>query len=161
MSYYPDIKGNPEFPAVEREVLQYWNSEKIFEESVHSRPESKSFVFYDGPPFANGLPHYGHLLTGFIKDTVARYKTMRGFRVARRFGWDCHGLPVEMLAEKELGISGKANIESFGVEKFNEHCRSCVSRFTQQWREYVGRQARWVDFDNGYTTMDKDFMESV
>ncbi|MGN7661728.1 MAG: isoleucine--tRNA ligase [Anaplasma sp.] len=161
MSYYPGVKGNPVFPDVEREVLQYWNSEKIFEESVYSRPQSQSFVFYDGPPFANGLPHYGHLLTGFIKDTVARYKTMRGFRVERRFGWDCHGLPVEMLAEKELGISGKANIKGFGIDKFNEHCRSCVSRFTQQWREYVGRQARWVDFDNGYTTMDKDFMESV
>ncbi|ASI47712.1 isoleucine--tRNA ligase [Anaplasma ovis str. Haibei] len=161
MNYYPEVKGNPEFSVIEKEILQYWNGEKIFEESVNTRSKDKSFVFYDGPPFANGLPHYGHLLTGFIKDAVARYKTMRGFRVERKFGWDCHGLPAEMLAEKELGVSGKTNIESFGIGKFNDYCRSSIMRFTQQWREYVERQARWVDFENGYRTMDKNFMESV
>ncbi|KAA8472355.1 isoleucine--tRNA ligase [Anaplasma marginale] len=161
MNYYPEVKGNPEFSAIEKEILQYWNSEKIFEESVNTRSRDRSFVFYDGPPFANGLPHYGHLLTGFIKDAVARYKTMRGFRVERKFGWDCHGLPAEMLAEKELGVSGKVSIESFGIDKFNDYCRSSIMRFTQQWKEYVERQGRWVDFENGYRTMDKSFMESV
>lgn len=161
MKRYPDVSGSPAFPDIEKDVLRYWNSREIFEKSVKNRPDDKCYVFYDGPPFANGLPHYGHLLTGFIKDVVARYKTMRGYKVERRFGWDCHGLPVEMLSEKELKVSGRANIESFGVEKFNDHCRSSIMRFTQQWQDYVTRQARWVDFKNGYKTMDRDFMESV
>ena len=161
MKCYPTVSGNPDFPTVEREILEYWDSNEIFKKSVSTRPESNRFTFYDGPPFANGLPHYGHLLTGFIKDTVARYKTMRGLRVERRFGWDCHGLPVEMLAEKELGVSGRTNIEKFGIDKFNEYCRNSVLRFSQQWQDYVRRQGRWVDFENGYKTMEKSFMESV
>ncbi|KAJ6644823.1 Isoleucine--tRNA ligase [Pseudolycoriella hygida] len=123
--------------------------------------KSNEFVFYDGPPFANGLPHYGHLLTGFIKDVYARYQTSLGKRVERRFGWDCHGLPAEMQAEQELGISGRAAIINFGIEKFNQHCRSSVMKYAGQWQEYVTRQARWVDFVNSYKTMDKDFMESI
>ncbi|ABD44443.1 isoleucyl-tRNA ligase [Anaplasma phagocytophilum str. HGE1] len=161
VKYYPKVSGNPEFASIERDILEYWDKNKIFEKSVENKPKTRRFVFYDGPPFANGLPHYGHLLTGFIKDAVARYKSMRGFRVDRRFGWDCHGLPVEMLSEKELNVSGRTKIEEFGIEKFNANCRNSIMRFTQKWKEYVTRQARWVDFDNGYKTMDKDFMESV
>ncbi|MFV9838883.1 MAG: isoleucine--tRNA ligase [Aaplasma endosymbiont of Hyalomma asiaticum] len=161
MKCYPSVSGSPEFSALEHEILRYWDKEKIFEKSVNQRAGDRCFVFYDGPPFANGLPHYGHLLTGFIKDVVARYKTMRGYRVERRFGWDCHGLPVEMLSEKELGVSGRENIEAFGIARFNEHCKNSIMRFTQQWKDYVTRQARWVDFDNSYKTMDKSFMESV
>ncbi|WP_341755887.1 isoleucine--tRNA ligase [Candidatus Tisiphia endosymbiont of Ptychoptera albimana] len=126
-----------------------------------SNGQNNEFVFYDGPPFANGLPHYGHLLTGFIKDVYARYQTSKGKRVERRFGWDCHGLPAEMQAEKELGISGRTAIINFGIDKFNEHCRSSVMKYADQWQEYVNRQARWVDFNNSYKTMDKAFMESV
>jgi isoleucyl-tRNA synthetase len=121
----------------------------------------KEFIFYDGPPFANGLPHYGHLLTGFIKDTYARYQTTIGKKVERRFGWDCHGLPAEMGAEKELGISGRIAIMDFGIDKFNDTCRKSVMKYTSEWETYVTRQARWVDFENGYKTMDKNFMESV
>jgi isoleucyl-tRNA synthetase len=128
---------------------------------VEFRKISNEFVFYDGPPFANGLPHYGHLLTGFIKDVYARYQTSKGKRVERRFGWDCHGLPAEMQVEKELNISGRTAIINFGIDKFNEHCRSSVMKYANQWQEYVNRQARWVDFINSYKTMDKAFMESV
>ncbi len=119
------------------------------------------FVFYDGPPFANGLPHYGHLLTGYVKDAVPRYQTMRGHRVERRFGWDCHGLPAEVQAEKELGIAGHPEITAFGIDRFNDACRTSVLRYTQEWQRYVTRQARWVDFDNDYKTLDLDYMESV
>jgi isoleucyl-tRNA synthetase len=122
---------------------------------------NNEFVFYDGPPFANGLPHYGHLLTGYVKDTFARYQTMKGKRVERRFGWDCHGLPAEMGAEKELKISGRKAIEDFGIDKFNEHCRSSVMKYSGEWEAYVNRQARWVDFAGDYKTMDTNFMESV
>ena len=122
---------------------------------------NNEYIFYDGPPFANGLPHYGHLLTGYVKDSFARYQTMRGKRVERRFGWDCHGLPAEMGAEKELKISGRKAIEAFGIDKFNEHCRSSVMKYSGDWETYVDRQARWVDFEGDYKTMDTDFMESV
>jgi len=158
--FYPDVNPNPDFPAVEREILANWQADDTFEKSVE-KPADGEFVFYDGPPFANGLPHYGHLLTGFVKDTFARYQTMQGKRVERRFGWDCHGLPAEMGSEKELGISGRQAIQAFGIDKFNEHCRTSVMKYTADWREYVTRQARWVDFDNDYKTMDKNFMESV
>ncbi|AHI00459.1 isoleucine--tRNA ligase [Kutzneria albida] len=160
-----DVPAQPSFPALEREALDYWSADGTFEASVTNRDAGENganeFVFYDGPPFANGLPHYGHLLTGYAKDVVPRYQTMRGKRVERRFGWDCHGLPAEVRAEKELGISSKAEIEQLGVEKFNEVCRTSVLRYTSEWREYVTRQARWVDFDNDYKTLDLDYMESV
>jgi isoleucyl-tRNA synthetase len=162
---YPAVPSQPDFPAIERAILSRWQREGLFAESVRFRPAGDAgrneYVFYDGPPFANGLPHYGHLLTGFVKDVVPRYWTMRGKRVERRFGWDCHGLPAEMEAEKQLGISGRRAITDFGIAKFNEACRTSVMRYTGQWRRYVTRQARWVDFDNDYKTMDLSYMESV
>lgn len=163
---YPKIESSVNFPSVEKSVLEYWQKNKIFERSVDERDaeidgKNNEFIFYDGPPFANGLPHYGHLLTGFIKDAYARYQTTRGKKVERRFGWDCHGLPAEMGAEKELGISGRIAINEFGIDKFNDHCRSSVMKYSDNWEEYVTRQARWVDFKNSYKTMDKNFMESV
>ena len=149
------------FPKMEEEILEFWREENIFQKSIDQRPESKAFSFYDGPPFATGLPHYGHLLAGTIKDVIPRYKTMRGFRVERRFGWDTHGLPVEYEVEQALELNGHHEIETFGVENFNEECRSIVLRYTREWRETVERMARWVDFENDYKTMDVDFMESV
>jgi len=140
-------------------LLEAISTESLIDNRIADK--QSEFIFYDGPPFANGLPHYGHLLTGFIKDVYARYQTTKGKKVERRFGWDCHGLPAEMQAEKELGISGRAAITKFGIEKFNDHCRSSVMKYASDWQEYVNRQARWVDFDNSYKTMDKDFMESV
>ncbi len=164
--HYPDVDPNPDFPKLEEKVLASWQKEGLFRESVKRRParvssKNNEFIFYDGPPFANGLPHYGHLLTGFVKDLVARYQTMKGHRVERRFGWDCHGLPAEMGAEKELDISGRHAIQKFGIDKFNEHCRTSVMKFRNEWEYYVTRQARWVDFEGDYKTMDKGFMESV
>src|SRR5690606_28489836 len=120
-----------------------------------------AFVFYDGPPFATGLPHYGHILPGTIKDIVPRYQTMLGYAVERRFGWDCHGLPIESLVENELGVHGKAEIEAYGIDKFNAACRAGVLRFTKEWQTTVRRMARWVDFENDYKTMDPSFMETV
>jgi isoleucyl-tRNA synthetase len=160
--YYPNVQSNVNFPEVEEGILKYWQEHNIFQQSVDNRPSTGGeFIFYDGPPFANGLPHYGHLLTGFIKDVYARYQTSNGKRVERRFGWDCHGLPAEMQAEKELGVSGRNAIINFGIDKFNQHCKSSVMKYAGEWQEYVNRQARWVDFTNSYKTMDKDFMESV
>ena len=132
-----------------------------FRRSVESRAADNEFVFYDGPPFANGLPHYGHLFTGYVKDVVPRYRTMRGQRVERRFGWDCHGLPAETEAEKELGVSGRGPITEYGIDRFNDYCRTSVLRYTKEWERYVTRQARWVDFANDYKTMDLSYMESV
>ncbi|MEY4162600.1 MAG: isoleucyl-tRNA synthetase [Actinomycetota bacterium] len=162
---YPQVDPQPNFPAIEEAVLARWAADSTFERSVAARPAgtggANEFVFYDGPPFANGLPHYGHLLTGFVKDAVPRYQTMRGRRVERRFGWDCHGLPAEVEAEKELGISGHPGITEYGIDRFNAACRTSVLRYTDEWRRYVTRQARWVDFDNDYKTLDAPYMESV
>ncbi|MFY9342818.1 MAG: isoleucine--tRNA ligase [Planctomycetota bacterium] len=159
---YPEVPPQADFPAIEQEVLARWQQQGTFQRSVAQRAAGPNeYVFYDGPPFANGLPHYGHLLTGFVKDVVPRYQTMRGRRVERRFGWDCHGLPAEMEAEKELGLSGAAAVQSIGLEKYNDACRKSVQRYTQEWRSYVTRQARWVDFDRDYKTMDLSYMESV
>ncbi|MGC0364459.1 isoleucyl-tRNA synthetase [Rhodococcus sp. 27YEA15] len=149
------------FPELEQKVLEQWADDDTFRASIANREDSEEFVFYDGPPFANGLPHYGHLLTGYVKDLVPRFQTMRGRKVDRRFGWDCHGLPAELEAEKQLGIKDKAEIEVMGLATFNEYCKSSVLKYTDEWREYVTRQARWVDFDNDYKTLDVDFMESV
>ncbi len=151
----------PDFPALERDVLAYWASDDTFRASVALRDGAPEYVFYDGPPFANGLPHYGHLLTGYVKDIVPRYRTMRGYKVERRFGWDTHGLPAELEVQRQLGITDKAQIEQLGIEKFNQACRDSVLRYTNEWRAYVTRQARWVDFDNDYKTLDLPFMESV
>lgn len=158
---YPSVEPQPSFPQVERDILAFWDADRTFEASIAARADADEYVFYDGPPFANGLPHYGHLLTGFVKDAVPRYRTMRGQKVDRRFGWDCHGLPAEVVAEKELGISGHPAIAAFGIDKFNDACRTSVLRFTDDWHRYVTRQARWVDFDNDYKTLDLSYMESV
>ena len=158
---YPHVDPQPKFPLLEAEILDYWQRDGTFVASVEARRDADEFVFYDGPPFANGLPHYGHLLTGFVKDAIPRYRTMRGQRVERRFGWDCHGLPAEVVAERELGISGHPEINAYGIDRFNDYCRTSVMQFTDDWRRYVTRQARWVDFDNDYKTLDLSYMESV
>ena len=196
-SHYPEVNQNLDFAKMEEEILRFWQAEKIFEKSVeirnfsadldednvspvkepcalkdhvgcrHSHEEKSEFVFYDGPPFANGLPHYGHLLTGFIKDLVARYQTMKGKKVERKFGWDTHGLPVEMETEKELTakegrpISGQIAIQEYGIEKFNAACQASVMKYADDWENYVTRQGRFVDFKNSYKTMDVNYMESV
>ncbi len=196
-SHYPEANQNLDFAKMEEEILRFWQAEKIFEKSVeirnfseeldednvspvlepcalknhtncrHPKEEKSEFVFYDGPPFANGLPHYGHLLTGFIKDLVARYQTMKGKKVERKFGWDTHGLPVEMETEKELtalegrNISGQIAIQEYGIEKFNNACRKSVMKYADDWENYVTRQGRFVDFQNSYKTMDLSYMESV
>ncbi len=159
------VPSSPRFPQIEAGVLRYWEQDDTFAASVENRsagPDgANEFVFYDGPPFANGLPHYGHLLTGYVKDVVPRYQTMRGRRVERRFGWDTHGLPAELEAERELGIKGRGEVLELGIDVFNDACRSSVLRYTREWEEYVARQARWVDFGNAYRTLDLPYMESV
>lgn len=159
------VPSSVNFPKVEELVLKYWDEDGTFQASIDARDAgedgSNEFVFYDGPPFANGLPHYGHLLTGYVKDLVARYQTQRGHRVERRFGWDTHGLPAELEAMKQLGMTDKAQIEAMGIDKFNDACRSSVMKYAGEWQEYVTRQARWVDFDNDYKTLNVEYMESV
>ncbi|AEK36527.1 isoleucine--tRNA ligase [Corynebacterium variabile] len=153
--------GTSSFPLMEQNVLSYWAEDDTFRESLRNREGAEEYIFYDGPPFANGLPHYGHLLTGYVKDIVPRYKTMRGYKVPRVFGWDTHGLPAELEAEKQLGIKDKGEIEEMGLAAFNDYCAKSVLRYAGEWKDYVTRQARWVDFDNGYKTMDLSYMESV
>ena len=160
-SRYPTVPAQPRYPSLEEQILAFWQEDRTFEDSVELHGPETEYVFYDGPPFANGLPHYGHLLTGFVKDAVPRFKTMRGRRVERRFGWDCHGLPAEMAAEKELGLSGRQAVIAYGLDGFNAYCGQIVQRTTDAWERYVTRQARWVDFENVYKTMDLSFMESV
>ncbi len=159
------VPSSPRFPEIEERVLAYWAEDDTFRASVEQRDPGvdgeNEFVFYDGPPFANGLPHYGHLLTGYVKDIVPRYETMRGKRVERRFGWDTHGLPAELEAMRLNGIKTTDEIVEMGIDKFNDACRASVLKYTGEWRDYVTRQARWVDFDNDYKTMNPEFMESV
>ena len=159
------VPASPDLPALEKDVLAFWEEDGTFQASIDAREAgehgSNEYVFYDGPPFANGLPHYGHLLTGYAKDVVPRYQTMRGHRVERRFGWDTHGLPAELEAQRLLGITDTSQIEEMGLAAFNQACRESVLRYTGEWREYVTRQARWVDFDHDYKTLDVTFMESV
>ncbi|AXB43921.1 isoleucine--tRNA ligase [Amycolatopsis albispora] len=159
------VPSQPSFPALEKDVLAYWEADRTFQATVDARDPgvngANEYVFYDGPPFANGLPHYGHLLTGYVKDIVPRFETMRGKHVERRFGWDTHGLPAELEAERQLGITDKSQIDEMGIAAFNDACRESVLRYTGEWREYVTRQARWVDFENDYKTLDATFMESV
>ncbi len=162
---YPKVDPQPDFPEIERGVLDRWKNENTFERSIEQRELGEAgkneFIFYDGPPFANGLPHYGHLITSYIKDIVPRYQTLRGRRVERRWGWDCHGLPAEMEAEKELNVSGRSAIMEFGIERFNQHCRTSVMKYTEEWERYVERAARWVDMENDYKTLDLPYMESL
>lgn len=157
---FPTLSSPVSLPEIEREILDFWAADKTFEASVEQRPDDNHFVFYDGPPFANGLPHYGHLLTGFVKDVIPRYQTMKGKRVERRFGWDTHGLPAELAAEKEIGVSGRKAVLDLGIDKFNDACRTAVLRYTKDWEDYVRRSARWVDTENAYKTLDLSFMES-
>ncbi|HWM33511.1 MAG TPA: isoleucine--tRNA ligase [Pseudolysinimonas sp.] len=158
---YPQIPASPDFPEIERGILAFWKKDDTFRASVEQRDGREEWVFYDGPPFANGLPHYGHLLTGYAKDLFPRYQTMRGKQVVRRFGWDTHGLPAELEAMRQLGITQKHEIEDMGIGAFNAKARESVLHYTKEWEDYVTRQARWVDFDNDYKTLDITFMESV
>ena len=158
---FPRVTADVDFPVLDERILRFWDSIDAFAHSVEMRPEDTEYTFYDGPPFATGSPHYGHILQGVVKDIVPRYWTMRGHRVERRFGWDTHGLPVEMEVEKQLGVSGPREIEDLGVDVFNEACRSMVNHTTEDWYDITRRIGRWVDFDDDYKTMDVDFMESV
>ena len=151
-----EVPPSPSFPSIEKDVLAYWKADGTFQASIDNRDDAEEFVFYDGPPFANGLPHYGHLLTGYAKDVVPRFETMRGKKVERRFGWDTHGLPAELEAERILGITDKSQIEEMGIAAFNKACKDSVLKYTKEWEEYVTRQARWVDFENDYKTLDVD-----
>lgn len=159
------VSASVKFPEIEERILKYWDQDGTFQASIDQRDAgqdgSNEFVFYDGPPFANGLPHYGHLLTGYAKDLVGRYQTQRGRRVERRFGWDTHGLPAELEAMKQLGMTDKTQIEAMGIDKFNDACRASVMKYADEWKSYVTRQARWVDFENDYKTLNVEYMESV
>ena len=158
---YKPVDPKVSFPKMEEDIVRSWEAGRIFQKSISQREGKDDFVFYDGPPFATGLPHFGHFVPGTIKDIIPRYKAMRGFKVERRFGWDCHGLPVENLIEKELGLDSKTDIERYGVANFNEACRASVLRYVKEWRQIMTRAGRWVDFDDDYKTMDPDYMESI
>ncbi|MBO7421437.1 MAG: class I tRNA ligase family protein, partial [Spirochaetaceae bacterium] len=158
---YESVDPKVNFPEQEEKVLKFWEKNDIFKKSISQREGAPEYVFYDGPPFATGLPHFGHFLPSTIKDIIPRYQTMKGKKVERRFGWDCHGLPVENLIEKELGLNSKTDIEKYGVDKFNEACRSSVLRYTKEWQETITRLGRWVDFEHDYKTMNPDYMESI
>ncbi len=161
MSAFTPVSSQVSFPEEERRMLDLWAERRVFERSVEDRPEDARYVFYDGPPFATGLPHYGHLVASTLKDIMPRYWTMRGHRVERRFGWDTHGLPIEMEMEKQLGLSGPTSVKAYGVAEFNEACRANVLKYTAEWERVITRLGRWVDFENDYKTMDASFMESV
>lgn len=158
---FKKVESNKKFPEMEKEVLNFWEENRTFERSLENRKGSKEYTFYDGPPFATGTPHYGHIVANVMKDVVPRYWTMRGYYVERKWGWDCHGLPIENIVEKEMGSKKKKDIEEMGVEKFNELCRSKVLTYVDEWEKVVGRLGRWADMKNAYRTMDKDYMESV
>lgn len=158
---FKKVESQVSFPKLEEEILKFWETAKIFQKSIDQRPADKLYSFYDGPPFATGTPHYGHIVASAIKDTVPRYFTMKGYRVERKWGWDCHGLPIENIAEKALGITHKKQIEELGVAKFNETCRSKVLEYVEEWKKVIGRFGRWADMEHPYATMDRDFMESV
>lgn len=155
------VAPSPRFPQIEREVLDFWETDQTFRASIEQREGNDEWVFYDGPPFANGLPHYGHLLTGYAKDVFPRFQTMIGKKVDRVFGWDTHGLPAELEAMKQLGITEKSQIEEMGIDVFNAKAKDSVLKYTHEWQDYVTRQARWVDFERGYKTLDLGYMESV
>ncbi|HOS32623.1 MAG TPA: isoleucine--tRNA ligase [Spirochaetota bacterium] len=158
---FKDVDKQVNFSKLEEEVLKTWKKNRYFEKSLEKTRNNEQYVFYDGPPFATGLPHYGHILPGTIKDIVPRYQTMKGKYVERRWGWDCHGLPVENLIEKDLNLNSKKEILEYGIDKFNEACRASVLRYTNEWEKTIDRMGRWVDFKNSYRTMDLDYMESI
>jgi isoleucyl-tRNA synthetase len=155
-----DQQDISDYSQREEEILAFWNKEGVFEQSVQREAPHGDFTFYDGPPFATGLPHYGHLLQSAVKDAVPRYKTMRGYRVARQWGWDCHGLPIENIVEKELGTKSKKDIEAMGVKKFNDLCREKIFEYAKEWERIIPRFGRWADMTNAYKTMDTPYMES-
>lgn len=158
---YDPVDPKVDFPGEEKKILAFWENKNIFKKSIQNRENAPEYVFYDGPPFATGLPHFGHFVPSTIKDIVPRYQTMKGRKVERRFGWDCHGLPVENLIEKELGLNSKTDIEKYGIAKFNEACRASVLRYVNEWQQTITRLGRWVDFSHDYKTMDPDYMESI
>ena len=158
---YKPVDPKADFPKQEEEILKYWKENDTFKKSVDQREGCEEYVFFDGPPFATGLPHFGHFIPSTIKDIIPRYQTMKGKKVERRFGWDCHGLPVENLIEKELGINSKHEIEELGIDKFNDKCKASVLKYTSEWRTTITRMGRWVDFDHDYKTMNPDYMESI
>ncbi|WP_294431110.1 class I tRNA ligase family protein, partial [uncultured Treponema sp.] len=158
---YKSVDAKVNFPKQEEEILEFWKKNDTFKKSLAQREGAEDFTFYDGPPFATGLPHFGHFIPSTIKDIIPRYQTMKGKKVERRFGWDCHGLPVENLIEKELKINSKHEIEEYGIANFNDKCRASVLKYTSEWRKTITRMGRWVDFDNDYKTMNPDFMESI
>jgi len=160
VSTFDNVSDKVSFSAEEEKILAYWREIDAFQESLRQSAGRKPYVFYDGPPFATGLPHYGHILAGTIKDVVTRYAHQRGFYVERRFGWDCHGLPVEHEIDKAYNIKGRDDVMKMGIDKYNEECRSIVQRYVKEWREVVERFGRWVDFDNDYKTMQPSFMET-
>ncbi|MEC7184162.1 MAG: class I tRNA ligase family protein, partial [Bdellovibrionota bacterium] len=149
------------FVETEKNILRYWEKEKAFEKSLELTKDKKPYIFYDGPPFATGLPHHGHLVASTIKDIIPRYFTMKGFYIERRFGWDCHGLPIEYEIDKKMGMSAQDTIKKIGIKVYNDECRGIVQRFSKEWETTIKRIGRWVDFENDYKTMDPDFMESV
>src|SRR5688572_19610117 len=156
-----EVSNSVDFASLELEVLARWQRERTFEQSLAQRAGARRYVFYDGPPFATGTPHYGHVLTSYMKDVVPRYQTMRGYHVPRRWGWDCHGLPVELEVEKELGLPSPAAADPAQVAAFNAACRGLVLRYTGEWEGVMTRLGRWVDFAGAYRTMDPDYTESV
>ena len=158
---YKQVDPKVSFPKLEEEILALWEKNDIFKKSIARREGAEEYVFYDGPPFATGMPHFGHFVPSTIKDIIPRYQTMRGKKVERRFGWDCHGLPVENLIERKLGLNSKTDIERYGVAAFNEACRAAVLRYVREWREVITRLGRWVDFDHDYKTMERDYMETI
>ena len=158
---YKSVDPRVSFPKLEEEILAFWDKNQIFRKSIAQREGNEEFVFYDGPPFATGLPHFGHFIPSTIKDIIPRYQAMKGKKVERRFGWDCHGLPIENIIEKELGLNSKTDIERYGVAEFNEACRAAVLRYVKEWRQTITRLGRWVDFDNDYKTMEPDYMETI
>ena len=156
-----ETKAKSQFPAMEEEVLNFWTTNQIFQQSITKDAPQGDYVFYDGPPFATGAPHYGHLVANLIKDVVPRFWTMRGYRVERKWGWDCHGLPIENIIEKDLGFKTKQDIVAYGIDKFNAACRERVLEYADDWQVTINRLGRWVDMASPYRTMDLNYMESV
>ena len=160
-AYNPSASERFSFVDAEHAVLTFWQDKQIFRRSLAASKHKPDYVFYDGPPFATGLPHHGHLVASTIKDIIPRYFTMKGFHVERRFGWDCHGLPIEHEIDKSLGMSAKEAVESLGIARYNAECRGIVQRYASEWEKTITRLGRWVDFDNDYRTMEPWYMESV
>lgn len=160
MSFAP-IPSKPEWSELQQSMIDYWKEKKLFERSVSERSESKPYRFYDGPPFITGTPHYGSLLSSIIKDVVPRYQTMKGKRVERVWGWDCHGLPIEQKVQAKLGLESNKDIEANGIETFIKECYAYTNNTSAEWGWYIDQIGRWVDFENAYKTMDQNYMESV